>query len=137
MRMTYPELESRQPARIEDIVDAEQAIGPIPRDLRAIYQTTNGLRCRSFSLFPVFEASDPKATWESVQRANDPSTTGALGGNQALLAKFVVFADIGNGFAAMDRIDGTIWFEESGSPDLTQTDFTVMAFIETMIANAS
>jgi hypothetical protein len=53
-----------------------------------------------------------------------------------LLARFLTFADIGNGVALLDRTDGTIWFTESHDDEIHQIDLTLPEFIQTMIENA-
>lgn len=58
-----------------------------------------------------------------------------MGGDPDLLRRFLVFADIGSGFAALDRSDGSIWFQEVGD-DLFQTDLSFWEFVETMVTNA-
>jgi hypothetical protein len=92
--------------------------------------------CRSFRLYSVFDPTDLKRTWESLERANDPEKTRALGGDPSLLGRFLVFADIGNGHALWDRTDGSIWFEEAGDDQVRQTDLDLPRFIELMVRNA-
>ena len=132
----YQDIEIGPPASEELIAGAEMSLGPLPVLLRDLLQQTNGLVCRSFCLYPVFDPSRPKKTWESIQRVNDPRTTRALAADADLLKRFLVFADIGNGFAAMDRNDGTIWFEEESGSSFDQIDLDLREFVEVMITNA-
>jgi len=124
------------PASLAVIDEAERALGGVPPELKELLKITNGLVCRSFRLFSVFDHTRTKKTWDSLQRANDTEKTNALGGDKDLLSRFLVFADIGNGFAVWDRTDGTIWFEENGSQDLVQTDLSLREFVELMVINA-
>lgn len=128
------DVEFFQPASPAVITSAECAVGSLPRELRDVLTQTNGLACRSFRLLSAFDRDQPKKTWESLERANDRETLRALG--RTLLDRFLVFADIGNGVAAWDRRDGSIWFEEAGDDQLHQIDLTLREFIETMVQNA-
>jgi len=131
------DLDFLPPAKAEAIAEAESAVGPLPAELREILELSNGLINRSFRLYSVFDQTNPKKTWESLQRANHPQTARSLGGDPELLRRFLVIADIGGGYAALDRSDGSIWFEETGGDgELHQTDLTFREFIETMMENA-
>jgi hypothetical protein len=136
LKQTHEDLDVFPPAPAVDVAAAELAVGRLPSALRALYEISNGLSCRSFRLYPVFEANNPKKTWDSIQRANNRSTAGALGGDADLLARFLVFADICNGFAMLDRSDDSIWCEEARDEDVYQTDLSFRGFIETMVKNA-
>ena len=118
------------------IGEAERVLGELPRDLKELLTRTNGLVCRSFRVFSAFDPQQPKKTWESLQRANDPTKTQALGGDRELLRRFLVFADIGGGTAAWDRTNDSIWFEETRGDELRQTDLALRTFVETMCRNA-
>lgn len=113
----------------EQLTEAERAIGTLPSTLRELLRITNGLSLNSFKLFPVFDTTDAKNTWESLQRMNDPVATRYLGKDPTLLKRFLIFSDIGGGdCAVIDRSDGSIWYEDKG--ELNQTDFDVVGFIE-------
>jgi hypothetical protein len=47
-----------------------------------------------------------------------------------------VFADIGNGYGLWDRMDRSIWFEETGDDQVRQTDLDLRRFVELMARNA-
>jgi hypothetical protein len=136
LKTASPDLELFPGASPEVIGEAEQMLGQLPAELRELLSYTNGLACRSFRLYSAFDRAQLKKTWESLQRANGPSKTDALGGDQDLLGRFLVFGNIGNGFAAWDRSDGSIWFEESQDSQLQQTDFSFEDFVATMVRNA-
>ena len=136
MSELYPDLNVHQPASGDLIHDAEESLGNLPLELAAFYRLANGLESRSFKIFPLFDTARPKKTWESLQRINSAATTNALQGDENLLSRFLVFADIGNGYAMIDRTNGTIWFEEPHDPNVKQTDFSFREFVETMLANA-
>jgi hypothetical protein len=113
----------------EQVRQLDQQVGPLAADLCALYRVTNGVTLGSFRIFPVFDASDVKGTWDSIQRANEASTTRFLGRDEHLLTRFLVFAEVGGGdCAAIDRSDNSIWYEESD--ELRQTDFEIFEFIE-------
>jgi len=124
------------PVSAEAIAEVERSLGNIPQDIRDFLAQTNGLACRSFRLYSAFDPDQPKKTWESLQRANDSSTTQALGGDEELLARFLVFADIGSGVAVWDRTQDSIWFEEVHDDQLRQTDLSLREFVELMLRNA-
>lgn len=124
------------PAGPDAISALEKSLGAIPQDLKDFLAQSNGLACRSFRLYSAFDHDLPKKTWESLQRANDPSTTQALGANEELLLRFLVFSDIGSGAAVWDRTQGTIWFEDADDDQLHETDLSLREFVETMVQNA-
>lgn len=123
------------PASSTAIAEAENVVGPLPAELSELLTISNGIACRSFRLYSAFDRTHVKKTWESLQRANDSSKTQALGGDQELLSRFLVIADIGNGFAVWDRTDSTIWFEEIHDENLHQTDLSLREFVELMVQN--
>ena len=132
----YQDVELGPPASEDLIVRAEASIGPLPEaSSRGFLLQSNGLVCRSFCMYPVFDPARREA-WESIQRANDPGATRALAADAELLKRFLVFADIGDGFSAIDRSDGTIWFEEGGGESFDQVDLAFREFIKVMITNA-
>ena len=81
-------------------------------DLYEFYRLSNGIEYENFRILPFYDPNNPKKTWDSLERANDPHTTKfSLDGD--LLNKFFVFAELGASHCAMyDRIDGSIWYED-------------------------
>ncbi len=136
LKAACPDIELFPPGSGPVIAEVESAVGQLPSELSELLRHSNGLRCRSFHLFSAFDRKHYKKTWESLQRANDPKHADALDGDPSLLARFLVFADIGNGFAFWDRTDGAIWFNESHDQDLVQTKLSFREFVETMVENA-
>lgn len=117
------------PVGTERLREAEAALGQLPSDLRSLYSFCNGLSSGWFAVLPLFDADRLKATWDSAERANNPSTTRFLARSRDLLARFLVFATIGgNECAVIERTDGSIWFEQGA--DLHRTDFDLTEFIE-------
>ncbi len=136
LRQRCPEVDLLPPGPASVLDRAEHEVGTLPDELRDFLRQANGMNCRSFRLLSAFDERLPKKTWESLQRANNPATARALGGDPELLSRFLVFADIGNGFAFFDRADGSIWFQESGEDEAAQTTLSFQEFLKTMIANA-
>jgi hypothetical protein len=136
LKHTSADVELLAPAAPGVISEAERSVGELPRELKAVLEQANGVVCRSFRLYSAFDRGQPKKTWESIQRANDPVSARALGGDRELLTRFLVFADIGGGFAVWDRTGSFIWFEEAGDEELRQTDLSFREFIEMMVRNA-
>lgn len=136
LREISHDVEFMPPATAAVLADAELVLGELPSKLKDMLSYSNGLVCRSFRVLSAFDQENPKKTWDSLQRANDVEKTRALGGDRDLLARFLVFADIGGGFAFWDRTDCSIWFEELGSNDLRQTDLSFEAFVEGMVRDA-
>ena len=126
-----PVVEHMPPARPEVIEAAEKSVGPLPEPLKDLLSVSNGLRCDRIRLFSAFDEERPKKTWDSIQRFNDPAVTDALGGSTELLARFLVFADVGNCFLLWDRSDGSIWYEEAGANEIALTTF---GFFEVLAA---
>lgn len=101
----------------------------LPQDLWDFYARTNGLDSGWLKVLPLADATTIKRTWDSLQRANDPSKTAYFGGDEELLHRFLIFAALDAvRCAAFDRSDGTIWYEEDG--ELQQTDLNLSDFIE-------
>jgi len=116
------------PLALGRIREVSDRLGPVPNDLVEFFSLTNGLVHEWFRVLPLEDATNPKRTWDSIERANDPSTTRFLDGDRDLLERFLVFAEIGGGNCAMiDRTDMSIWYEED---DLHQTDMTLVEFLE-------
>jgi hypothetical protein len=135
----YDDIETQGPASAEAIAFASESVGALPPELADFYSVSNGLECRSFRLLPVLDQSMRKTlrkTWNSIQRANAPATAEALGRDEGLLSRFLVFADIGDGYAFFDRRTGKIWFEELGQDEVSETELTFREFVELMVKNA-
>jgi len=105
-------------------------------DIYGLYALTNGLSLDPVEVFPVEDPNDVRHTWRGVRRVNDPNSTSYLGGDQELLNRFFVFAHIGGGCcAAIDREDGSLWYEEAG--EFHQTTLSTAEFIEACLKEAS
>lgn len=125
-------IKSYSPARPSAIEKIEMDIGPLPTELRSFYCHSNGLVSDWFLVLPIEDETNRKHTWDGIRRANSSDKTPALGGDAKLLARFLVFARIGEGkFAVIDRTTGCIWYEENG--DLVQTSLALVDFIETCL----
>lgn len=135
LQTQFPELDLLPPAPPEVIADAESAVGALPGELGELLACSNGLVVRSFRVFSALDRHHIKKTWESLQRANE-GTPGTVLKDSDLTDRFLVFADIGNGVALLDKSDGTIWYTETDDAQIRQTDFSFREFIETMIENA-
>ena len=102
----------------------------LPDELADFFRSSNGLSSEWFKVFPIYDKSDPKRTWDSLEAVNS-SKSRFFGGDLEFMKRFLVFADIGGGrCAAFDRLDGTIWFEED---ELHQTNLSLEEFIETSL----
>jgi hypothetical protein len=106
-----------------------QLIGPVPPLFSDLYALTNGFAHDWFRVLPIEDIGNPKKTWDSLQRANDPTRSKFFRDNPDILQRFMVFAEISGGNCAMlDRTDMTIWYQEG---DLHQTDLNLIEFILT------
>jgi hypothetical protein len=120
-RSIQPALKTLPPASPAVLAATELAVGPLPAPLRQLLAVSNGLRCGRIRVFSAFDERLPKKTWESVQRANDPEKTRALGRSPELLRRFLVFADVGNCYLLWDRTDGTVWYDRVRDADIHRT----------------
>jgi len=121
------EIKTRKP--IQDSEKISNFFLGLPAGFASLYGVTNGLQSEWFNLVPFYSPDDVKNTWDSLSRANDPRNTRFLGGDEALMGRFFVFAEIGAGCCAcIERNDGSIWFEDDES--LHQTDLDIGDFIE-------
>jgi len=125
-------LELLPPASVATIDSAAAALGGIPDDLAELYRATNGLSLGWFAIFPVYDESRLKKTWNSISRANSPShAPGAAREWPELLSDFLVFASFaGPGFGAFDRNLWHIWYFEDD--ELHETDLDLAGFIRTV-----
>ena len=99
----------------------------LPTGLRDFYTITNGLQHEWFRIPPLYDPANPKHTWDSLQRANDPEHSKFLS-NIELSSEYLIFAEIsGPDFAAILRNDESIWFSEG--KELYQTDLSLTEFI--------
>ncbi|HEX2835649.1 MAG TPA: SMI1/KNR4 family protein [Thermoanaerobaculia bacterium] len=122
-------------ASAEQIAGAEFRVGSLPPDLRALYSITNGVVAANVEILPLFDRGELKRTWESLERANDVATSDYVD-DAEFLKRFLIFADLGGGFAAFDRTDGTIWYSEDD--DLHQVDVDLRQFLDLLLKeNAS
>ncbi len=125
------DIQTRRPVTPEVLDNAAQQIG-LPTDLMALYEHTNGISRAWLNVLPILDPDDPKRTWDSVQRANDLQKTACLEGDESLLRCFVVFAVLDAGrCAAVDRDDGSVWYEDGD--ELCQTTLFLAEFIETCL----
>jgi hypothetical protein len=124
------------PVEVSVIEATEDSLGSLPPDLAAFYGAANGLAAEAIRVLPIEDSADPKRTWDSVGRANDPSKTRFLGRDADLLERFLIFAVLeGDSVAAFDRADGSIWYEEAG--ELHQTDLTLEDFIDRVLRESA
>jgi hypothetical protein len=120
----------RPPVEIDLIKNS--IISDLPSDFLSFYRVTNGLRSEWFNMLPLHSPSDLKNTWNSLNRANNPSTTRFFGADDELMKRFFIFAEIGGGYcASIDRNDGSIWYEDEEG--IHQTDLNLKEFIETTL----
>lgn len=127
------DLETSPGATQHALAGAEIELGRLPTQLRLLLEVSNGLECRSFRLFPVYDEERVKKTWDSIQRANMPDPRSVLAEDDELRSRFLVFASIGNGTALLEKSGKEhIWIEE-GEDDLSETDLDLFKFIELMV----
>lgn len=124
------ELKVRQPIKSSEYI--EQLFSGLPSDLVAIYKVTNGLVSEWFHMLPIYSPENAKNTWDSLERANEATSTRFLGGDEERMERFFIFAEIGGGnCACIQRKDGSIWFEDEEG--IHQTDLNLRDFVETML----
>lgn len=129
-------INTRRVAAPELVKAAAIELGFKTLDIFGLYSVTNGLSLDPVEVFPIEDPKDVRNTWRGVRRVNDPSTTSNLGGDQDLLKRFFVFAHIGGGCcAAIDREDGSLWYEEAG--EFHQTTLSTAEFIDACLKEAS
>jgi hypothetical protein len=113
------------------ILSASTSLLRIPGQLHQLYASTNGLVYEWFTILPLEDPHNMKRSWDSLQRANDVRTS-RFEVDPDFLQRFLVFADIGGGkYAALDRSDCSIWYEEANQ--LHQLDVGLADFIETVL----
>ena len=80
-------------------------------------------------MLPIFDRSDVKRTWDSIQRANDFTKSKHEMETASFFERFCVFAEIGAGdIAVYEKASGSIWIEEK--EDLHKTSLSLLEFIE-------
>lgn len=124
-------IQTRLPVTPEVLDNTAQQLG-LPTDLMALYEHTNGISREWLNVLPILDPASPKRTWDSIQRANDLQNTACLEADESLLRRFVVFASLDAGHcAAIDRVDGSVWYEDGD--ELCQTTLLLAEFIETCL----
>ena len=119
-----------------DVITRELNVLGLAEEFYVLYMISNGLNFGRFRMLPIESSEDPKRTWDSLQRANNPKLSKYLGADVGLLKRLAVFADIGFGdCAAFDRQEPSIWYEEDG--ELHQTQVTLLEFLETNLREAA
>jgi hypothetical protein len=125
----YRELKAVTPVPAELVDQMEATLGPLSADLRGFYERSNGLLGGNFRILPVFDPHRPRQTWDSIERANDP-TTSKFVSDPDFLRAFLIFAQIEGGFVGLSRKDGSIWFSDQDT--FRQTDLDVAGLIEAL-----
>ena len=131
--ITREELQSlgfntRRAASPTEIKEAEESVGQISSELSNLLRISNGLKFEWFTLYPVYIDTEKKQTWDSLQRANDP-TTSKFTDDSEFLEKFLIVSELsGNNFAVICKADNTIWFTDEG--ELSQTDLDIWEFLK-------
>jgi len=104
------------PASPQSVEAAIKSVGDIPDCLKYFWLSTNGIIINSLKILPVENFKNKKTikqTWDSIQRANDEKKTRFLSSSLILLKDFIVFSDIGVGYAGLiSRRNKSIWFED-------------------------
>lgn len=128
--VTYP------PVVLHEVEKLKVDIPDIPQELLSLYLASNGLRIGTAQVLPAEAKSSVKRTWDSIQRANSPSTSRFFDGDPDFFSRFIVFAEIGAGEAAVfDRTDGSIWYENE--EHLKMTSFTLQDFLQALVKEAA
>jgi hypothetical protein len=100
-------------------------------EIKDFFMQTNGMYHEQLRVLPLFDKSNPKLTWDSIERANDITTT-KFNVDENLLKDFAVFAELeGLTCAMVSKEDGKIWYEDSEGFHRTKLS------LEDFIANAS
>ena len=99
-----------KPAPMELIDAFERDIVKFPKELREIYEFTNGFFSPMFDLLPLFDKNNIKRTWDSINRANSEQNTFDF--SQEWLDKFCIFGRFDGRFAAaFDKQEHKLWME--------------------------
>ncbi len=109
---------------------ASADLGSFPTDLLVLYLCTNGLSKDAFVIFSIADDSDPKRTWNSVQRANRQGQTEVLVGYETdVTSRFLVIGQVAYERGALvERSTGALWFEDDEK--LVHTNHSLEPFID-------
>ena len=113
MLKEYAQLEDLsfvKPVSTELLDNFEHNVAKFPIELRKVYEFTNGFFAPMFDLLPIFDKSNIKRTWDSINRANSEKNT--FNFSQTWLDRFCIFGKFdGKYAAAFDKNDHTLWIE--------------------------
>ncbi|MBQ7673019.1 MAG: hypothetical protein IJT36_00575 [Alphaproteobacteria bacterium] len=113
MLKEYAQLEDLsfvKPAPVELLSDFENTIAKFPKELREVYEFTNGFFSPMFDLLPIFDKNNIKRTWDSINRANSIENTFDF--SQKWLDKYCIFGRFNGRFAAaFYKEDCSLWIE--------------------------
>lgn len=128
-------IDTYQPVLEKQIENFEEKNGPLPADLKMLYEIINGLDFESFRVLPFFDATDKKRTWDSLERANDKLLT-KFNVDESFLDNFLIFSEIGGmQIAVFDKQEHAIWFEDAEG--YHKTNLTLIEFISGMCEEIS
>lgn len=118
-----------RPAPADAIAAAEAKLGPLPEQLKRIYEVTNGIWSGWFVLYPVEDQAYFKRTWDGLCRHNEADRALHFAGDKDLYRDFLVIASIGDGFcAAIERKSGAVWVEDANG--VAQAALSIRQFIQ-------
>lgn len=117
------------PQTISTIEKAKNKLN-FSENIKDFFMQTNGMYYGEFRILPLFDANNPKTTWDNIERANDIKTT-KFRVDEEILKDFVIFAELAGLTCAMvSKSDGKIWYEDSEgfhSTKLSLEDFIAAA----------
>lgn len=126
------QIHARKPLSSEMVIEAFRTLDASSCGINGLYLACNGFTGEWLNLLPIENPRDVTRTWNGLRLANDPMKSRYLNKHIELLPRFLIFADIGNGCAAaIDRNDGSVWYEEDN--ELHQTDLSLPDFLVTCL----
>jgi hypothetical protein len=115
-------------ATIELVHSFEKTTAKFPEDLKKLYMFTNGFFSSTLELLPIFDKSNIKCTWDSINRTIDFDTKG-FAYNHSNMSDFCVFGRLSppNNAIAYKKDNKALCFE--GDDEIIETSFNLRDFI--------
>jgi hypothetical protein len=122
------EISFEKSSTIELIQSFEQTIAKLPEDLKKLYMFTNGFLSPTLELLPIFDKSNAKRTWDSINRTIDSDTRG-FAYNHNNMSDFCVFGRLSppNNAIAYKKNNEILCFEADDR--IIETSFNLKDFI--------
>jgi hypothetical protein len=112
-----------KPASDELISFFESTITKLPEDLKRLYMFTNGFFSPTLDVLPIFDGSNVKKTWDSINKANSKKTKFVI--QNELFDRFCIFGATSSTVSQallFDKKDFKFYYQDICDDEIKQTN---------------